>query len=169
MRRLFLALIVLGVAATLAGAAFCDAQEYYGRGHMMGSGCDWGSGNMMGQGYMMGPGYMGRGHMMDYGRRGCGMHGRDWQSMKPEQRETWEKMRSDQLKDTLELRKKLATRQIELETLWAQPDVDRKKVEKLSDEVAELQAELGKKRDKYLMQCRHKFGDRDWACPGGWW
>jgi hypothetical protein len=67
MRRLFLALIVLGVAATLAGATFCDAQEDYRRGHMMGSGCDWGSGNMMGQGYMMGPGYMGRGHMMDYG------------------------------------------------------------------------------------------------------
>jgi Spy/CpxP family protein refolding chaperone len=168
MRRLFLALIVLGVAATLAGAAFCNAQEDYGRGHMMGSGCDWGSGNMMGQGHMMGPGYMGRGHMMDYGRRGCGMHGRGRPSLKPEDRGKWDKMRAAHLKDTLELRKKLATKQIELETLWAQPNVDTKKVEKLSDEVGELRRRLWTKRDQHQLQCRKQFGDQDWTCPGGW-
>lgn len=175
MRRLFLALIVLGLAATLAGAAFCDDREDYGRGHMMGPGSGWGSGQMMGPGYgwnsdhMMGSGHMmGRGHMMDYGRRGWGMRGRGWESMKPEQREKWEKMRTDHLKDTLELRKQLVTKQMELETLWAQPDVDQKKVEKLSNEVADLQSQLWKKRDQYLMQCRQGFADHEWACPGGW-
>lgn len=166
MRRLFLALIVLGLAATLAGAAFCDAQEDYGRGHMMDPGSDWGSGNMMGSGDMMGSGYMGCGHMMDYGWRGQGMHGRGWESMKPEQREKWEKMRTDHLRDTLELRKQLVTKQMELETLWAQPDVDQKRVEKLSNEVADLRSQLWKKRDQHLMQCRREFGDQEWACPG---
>ena len=175
MRTLSVTLLVLALAVTLAGAAFCDAQEDYGRGHMMGPGSGWGSGHMMGpgqmmgSGHMMGPGYMGRGHMMDYGSRGWGMRGRGWESMKPEQREKWENMRTDHLKDTLELRKQLATKQIELETLWAQPDVDRKKVQKLSDEVGELRRQLWKKRDQHLIQCRQQFGDQDWACPGGWW
>ena len=158
MRRLPMALIVLGLAITLASAAFCDDQEDYGRGHMMYPGLGWGSGHMMGPG-----------HMMDYGHRGWGMRGRGWQSMKPEQREKWEKMRSDHLKETLELRKQLVTKQMELETLWAQPDVDQKKVEKLSNEVADLQSQLWKKRDQYLMQCRQGFADHEWACPGGWW
>lgn len=159
MRRLSMILIVLALGLTMTSVAFCDDQEDYGTGHMMGPGFGWGSG------YMMGPGH----HMMDYGHRGWGMHGHGWQSMKPEDREKWEKMRREHLKDTLELRKQLATKQLELETLWAQPDVDQKKVEQLSNEVAELRAELGRKRDKYLMQCRHNFGDQGWACPGSWW
>jgi Spy/CpxP family protein refolding chaperone len=70
--------------------------------------------------------------------------------------------------ETLDLRKQLVTKQLELETMWDQPDVDQKKIEKLSDEVGDLQAELGKKHDKYLLKCRKDFGDKGWSCPGGW-
>jgi Spy/CpxP family protein refolding chaperone len=105
--------------------------------------------------------------MMDRGW-GKGHGPRDWQSMEPEQREKWEEMRSKYQMETLNLRKQLVTKQMELETLWDQPAVDQKKVEKLSDEVAGLQAELGKKHDKYLLQCRKDFGDKGWSCPGGW-
>jgi Spy/CpxP family protein refolding chaperone len=89
--------------------------------------------------------------------------------MTPEQRQKLDKMSSSYQKETLELRKQLVTKQMELETLWAQPDVDRPKAEKLSEEIADLQAQLSKKRDKCLVQCRKHFGDLGWTCPGGWW
>jgi Spy/CpxP family protein refolding chaperone len=89
--------------------------------------------------------------------------------MTPDQQAKWDKMRSSYQMDTLELRQQLATKQMELQTLWAQSDVDPARIDTLSKEVAELQAELRKKHDKYLLQCRKHFGDHDWACPGGWW
>lgn len=178
MKKLLLTTGVLVLALSVASFAFSGEAEKsrYGRGY--GYGCDWGSGQGWGGGHMMGPGYgpgmhrggwgmQGRGRMMDRGWKG-GYGPRDWQSMEPEQREKWEKMKSKYQMETLELRKQLVTKQMELETLWAQPDVVQKKVGKLSDEVAELQAELGKKRDRYLLQCRKEFGDQGWACPGGW-
>jgi Spy/CpxP family protein refolding chaperone len=157
---------------TLSVASFAFSDEPQEARHGRGYGYGWGSGHMMGPGYGSGMhgggwGMHGRGHMMDRGW-GKGHGPRDWQSMEPEQREKWEKMRSKYQMETLELRKQLVTKQMELETLWDQPDVDQKKVEKLSDEVAELQAELGKKHDKYLLQCRKDFGDKGWNCPGGW-
>jgi Spy/CpxP family protein refolding chaperone len=178
MKKLLLTTGVLLLALSVASFAFSGEEEKsrYGRGY--GYGCNWGSGHGWGGGHMMGPGYgsgmhrggsgrHGRGRMMDRGwERGYGP--RDWQSMEPEQREKWEKMGSKNQIETLELRKQLVTKQMELETLWSQTDVDQKKVEKLSDEVAQLQAELGKKRDRFLLQCRKEFGDRGWACPGGW-
>jgi len=166
MKRLLMLLVVLGFAVSVATPAFCNKQQEYSPGY--------------GYGYhMMGPGYgMGSGHMMGYGSRGWGMHGpgwgwdqgpRGWSSMKPEQQEKWGKMRSVYLMDTLKLRKELVAKQTEIQTLWAQPNVDRTKVQKLSNEVAELQAELLKKRDKYLLQCRQEFGDQGWQCPGKGW
>jgi len=173
MKRLLMLLVVLGLAVSVATPAFCDEQEEYSQPY--------------GYGYhMMGPGYgMGSGYMMGYGSRGWGMHGRGWgmhgpgwdwdqgprgwSSMKPEQQEKWKKMRSAYLMDTLKLRKGLAAKQTEPQTLWAQPNVDRAKVQRLSNEVAELQVELLKKRDKYLLQCRQEFGDQGWQCPGSGW
>jgi zinc resistance-associated protein len=76
-------------------------------------------------------------------------------------------MQATHLKDTLELRKQLAAKQMELQTLWAQPNVDQAAVEKLSNEVAEVRAQLWKKRDQYLMQCRKALGAQGWCCPGG--
>lgn len=176
MRKLFIALAVLGLSAALAVPAFCDQPEEYEPGYGYGRG--WGPGHMMGPGYgwgghMMGPGHHSR-YMQgpDWDRHspmcGWGLSGHGCKAMKPEQREKWEKMRSDFQMETLEIRKQLAAKHMELETLWAQPNVDPTKVEKLSNEVAELGAELGKKRDKYLLQCRKEFGDQGWACPGGW-
>ena len=89
--------------------------------------------------------------------------------MTPEQRQKLDKRWSLYQKETLGLRKKLVTTQMELETLWAQPDVDRATAEKLSGEIADLQAQLSKKRDKCLVQCREQFGDLGWTCPGGSW
>ena len=136
-----------------------------GPGNMMGRG-DWSGGPMMGPGY--GQGMYGRGRMMDRGW-GCDQGFGAREAMKPEQRAKWEKMWSNYQMETLELRQQLATRQIELDTLWAQPDMDNAKIEKLSGEVAQLQAELAKKHDKYLLQCRGAFGDQGWNCPGRGW
>jgi len=60
-------------------------------------------------------------------------------------------------------------KKIELQTLWIQPNVDKARVEKLSNEVADLGAKLFKKRDEFLLQCRREFGDQDWTCPGAGW
>jgi Spy/CpxP family protein refolding chaperone len=176
MKRILLTLAVLALTLSLAGPSFSgDRTDYrsgYGYGCGWGPGGGWSSGNMMGRG-----GGWGGEHMMDYGRHGRGMGNRSWgpgpnpkalQEMTPDQRTQWDTMRSGYRMETLETRKQLATKQIELDTLWSQPDVDSKKVEKLSGEVAELEAELAKKRDKYLVQCRTQFGNRGWTCPGGW-
>jgi Spy/CpxP family protein refolding chaperone len=71
-------------------------------------------------------------------------------------------------KDTLELRKQLVLKQMELTTLWAQPKLEPVAAEKLANEIAQLQAELGKKRSKHLIRCRQQFGGQDWTCPGIW-
>jgi hypothetical protein len=57
---------------------------------------------------------------------------------------------------------------MELTTLWAQPVFESVRVEKLSDEVAQLQAELAKKRGQHLIKCRQQFGGENWTCPGIW-
>ena len=62
----------------------------------------------------------------------------------------------------------LPAKRVELRTLWAQPDMDRDRIDKLSNEVTMLQAELLKKRNQHLLQCRQKFGGQGWDCPG-WW
>jgi Spy/CpxP family protein refolding chaperone len=130
---------------------------------------------------MMGPGsYHGRGSgMMRYdGGRGHGMHGRGhmmgpdsqgWQEMAPEQREQWRQMRTEFMQDTLQLRQELNAKLLELETLWEQQNPDPEKVKALSKRIAELRSNLDQKHADYLTQCRQKFGDRGWSCPGGGW
>ena len=145
MKRFLLLLVVLGVSMTQVSPAFCEQGVEYGPKE--GLGCQ-----------MMGPHQgMGQGYMRPHG----------WRSMNPEQLEKCEKMRAAHLKDTLELRKQVTAKQMELQTLWAQPNIDQVAVEKLSNEVAELRAQLWKKRDQHLMQCRKEFGDQGWCCPGG--
>jgi len=130
------------------------------------------------------PGYgWGRHHMMGYGPCGPGMRGgdsgmyegrgcrhtpRDWKSMTPEEQKKWEEIRAAHQMETLELRKQLVSKKLEIETLWDQPKVDHARIEKLSDEVAQIEAELAKKRDRHLLECRKQFGDKGWACPGSW-
>ena len=155
MKKSFVMLVIVGLAVTLAVPAFCGEQKGYS--HEEDFGCQ-----------MMGPHHgMGQGH--GHGKGHGYMRPRAWQSMKPEQQEKCEKMQAAHLKDTLELRKQLAAKQVELRTQWAQPNVDQAAVEKLSSEVAELRTQLWKKRDQYLMQCRKELGDQGWCCPGCRW
>ena len=162
MKKLSMVVVIIGLAIFMASHAFCGEKKEpapdYGYGY-----------HMMGQGYGMG------GHMMGEDTQGRGMYrrGRAYkpralQSMKPEQREKWQKMRAAHMMDTMDLRMKLAAKRVELRTLWAQPEMDKDRINKLSDEVAMLQAELLKKRNQHLLQCRQKFGDQGWDCPGGW-
>jgi Spy/CpxP family protein refolding chaperone len=167
MTRAFIVFAVLGLALVLVAPALCEEPTDYGPGY----GYGWGPGCMMGPGSGWGPGHM------SPGSRSGGMHGRGWgwdhghrgpQSMTPDQQAKWDKMWSSYQMDTLEQRKQLAAKQMELETLWAQPDVDPARIDTLSKEVSDLQAGLRRKHDQYLMRCRKDFGDHDWACPGGW-
>ena len=165
MRRHLFVLMFLGLVICLAGSAFCEEAKQSRGDDTYGYG-------MMGHGRSMD-----RGYMMDDAHRGWGMHGQDrhymkpraWKSIKPEQKKKFEKIRVTHLMDTMELRKKLAANRIELKTLWIQPEVNHARIEKLSDEIAEFSAELSKKRDKHLMQCRKELGDLGWNCPGGKW
>ena len=156
-KKLVVLIMVMGLAVGLAAGGFCAGPE--DNGPEDDYDYSWH------RGYGMQHGHSGWG---GHARGGCGRMGpsrHGWESMKAEQREQWQKMHSEFQMETLELRKQLASKQMELETLWAQPDVDKARVEKLSEEVASLEGELAKKRSKYLLQCRHKFGDKGWACP----
>jgi len=174
MKKLLMVVVIIGLAVFMASHAFCGEKKEpapdYGYGyHMMGSGYGMGGGHMVGQGYgmgshMMGEEVQGRGMY----RRGRAYKPRALQSMKPEQREKWQKMRAAHMMDTMDLRMKLAAKRVELRTLWAQPEMDEDRINKLSDEVAMLQAELLKKRNQHLLQCRQKFGGQGWDCPGCW-
>jgi Spy/CpxP family protein refolding chaperone len=165
MKRLLLVLMVLGLALFLAVPVLCDEANKPG------------GDDTYGYGMMQHGRGMGRGPMMGSGPHGCGMHGegrcymnpKAWQSMTPEQQEKCKKMRAVHQMETMELRKQLAAKRIELKTLWKQPKIDQARIEKLSDEIAELSAALSKKRDKYLLKCRQAMGDLGWCCPGGKW
>jgi hypothetical protein len=159
MKKTFFVFMVLGLALCLAVPALCEEEGAVGDDDTYGYGRGMGRGSMMDNDH----------HYGMPGRRRGYMRPRAWKSMKPEQREKCEKMRAEHLMDTLELRKKLAAKQVELKTLWAQPKVDDGKIEKLSDEIAGLSAELSKKRDKHLLKCRKELGDLGWHCPGGRW
>jgi hypothetical protein len=109
----------------------------------------------------MGPGMMGRGYGMGPGM----MHG-GWSQMSPEQQKEWKRMEIAFWKDTLQLRQKLINKQMELSTLWQEENPDSDKAKDLSDEISDLQSQLLKRRNNFLIQCRKKFGDQGWACPG---
>lgn len=180
-RHLVVALCVFSVVAWVAmawaesGGSSQDqpSQPYYGPGQgygMMGPGPGYGmgSGMMYGQGrggygmggrgaYGMGPGY---------GRGGYGM-GQAWQSMSPQDRQEFQKMFQEHRQKTLKLRQEFVTRHMELETLWAQPNPDQKRIRELSKDLSEIQGKLAQDRDEFLLQCRQKFGDKGWSCPGG--
>jgi len=86
--------------------------------------------------------------------------------MTPEHQKEWRKMRSRFWNETLELRQKLVSKQMEMRTLWEEEEPDSKKTRALSEEIADLRLKLAKKRNEFLIQCREKFSDQDWTCPG---
>ena len=96
---------------------------------------------------------------------GMGPSFEGWKDMSPADREAYEKVWAQFMMETLELRQKLVGNQMALDTLWAQPQIDKAKIQKLADETADLWVNLEKKRNKYLTDCRLQFGDRGWSCP----
>ena len=127
--------------------------------------CPWGN---------PGPGYRGNTidrdwQMYHYGWRFNNGMMSGWRNMTPEQLKQFEKVWGAYLKDTLELRQQVATKQMALETLWHQPQIDEKKIQEISNELTGLENQLKKKHDQYLLKCRKEFGDQTWACPGSRW
>jgi len=119
----------------------------------------WKSGHGLGHGSMMGHGH------------GCGVgkkpHG--WDTMTEEQKDLYQKISASFNAEALEIRQQLAVRQLELQMLWSQAEVDEARVEKLSNETADLKAQLWKLHDKYVVKCRNAFGAKGWDCPGHGW
>lgn len=169
------AVLALGLALAAPALAEDNAPQAqpYGMGPgMMGPG--YGPG-MMGPGYgrgMMGGGYGGWGQYPGYSGRGMMGPYYGGSGLTPEQMEDWQEKVAKFQMETLSLRQQIMSKQLELHTLWSQPKVDQDKVQKLSKEVSQLQAELYQKRDQFLLDCRQQFGGRGWACPGwggqGW-
>jgi hypothetical protein len=107
---------------------------------------------------------MGHGHGWQMGKK---PHG--WDTMTSEQKNLYNAIAANFSAEALETRQQLAVRQLELKSLWMQPEVDEERVEKLSNEVADLKAQLWKMHDKYVMKCRKDFGAKGWECPGHAW
>jgi zinc resistance-associated protein len=84
-----------------------------------------------------------------------------------EQVEQINQARAKFLKDTLELRQKVAAKKIELKTLYVQPKPDKAKIKALALELVDLRAALAKKRIEAFSGLpvgpgfwRHGFGHR---------
>lgn len=164
MKRVLILTIVLGIAMAFTSLLWAQSQGEppdYGRGYYgSDKGPGWGMGPGHGRG--MGPGMMGGGW-------GMGPHHRAWSQMTPEQRRAWSQMRSKFSKDTLQLRQKLVNKQMELQDLWDEEKPDLEKIQSVSDEIANLQFQLEKKRNQFLIQCRSKFSGEGWMCPNMGW
>jgi len=157
MKKLFAFLMGIIMAVSVAtGPVWGETKEAEPDPH---HGYYWKSGHGSGHGHMMG-----HGHGRAFGKK---PHG--WNSMTAEQKDLWNTIVASFNTETLEVRQQLAVRQIELQTLWSQPDVDEARVEKLSNEVADLKARLWKMHDKYVVKCRKAFGEKGWDCPGHGW
>lgn len=76
----------------------------------------------------------------------------------PEQIAKFREARAKFLLETLELRKAMAVKRVELSTLWAQPKPDQAKIQALSDQMADLGAALAKKRNAYQAANPGVFG-----------
>ena len=88
-----------------------------------------------------GPWGQGRG----YGPGNCPGPGGQYQKMSKEEFAQLKQKRAAFMKDTMELRQKMAVKGIELRTLAVQPTPDEAKIKALRDELIEMRAELAKK------------------------
>jgi Spy/CpxP family protein refolding chaperone len=145
MRKMFTVLLALAMILALGAPAWCqpDQPGFTGSGQGLG----------MGPRYMRGPG------------QGMGPSFQGWEGMTEKERKAYHQAWAQFMQSSLDLRQKLVTKQMALDTMWAQPQVDKDKVRDLADEVADLWNELEKKRNRYLTDCRIQFGDQGWTCP----
>ena len=144
MKRFFVVLLFLGLVVFLAGPAFCEMAA---------------KGPQEDIEFRMTCG--GYSTARDY------MRPEAWEALTSEQRDKWAEMWGAYLTDTLPLRQTFAQKRLDLQTVWAQPEVDSAKIDKLCDEMSELYVKRMKKRKDYLLKCRKVFGDLGWTCPSG--
>jgi len=74
--------------------------------------------------------------------------GKGWRAGQPptqEQVEQFQQARAKFLKDTMELRQKMAAKSVELRTLQAQPQADQAKIKALALEMVDLRSAIAKK------------------------
>jgi hypothetical protein len=164
MKKHVMTIVLFVLVGAWSFTGLCQVQDKEKRVQQEGYSHGWHQGGRMGFG--PGPGYwMDDRYTMppDYSMPG------PLQSLRPEDRKKWEKMWAKYLMESMETRKQIAVKRIELETLWAQPDFDRERVEKLSSELSDLHKEQMKACDRYVIKAREEFGKLGWACPLGIW
>jgi hypothetical protein len=97
---------------------------------------------------------------------GMGMDREAYSRMDPEQREMYRQASTKFLRETLDTRKELAAKKVELRTLWNIPDADQERIKELSNEIADLRNRLEKRRADLAISNREKFGtDKGFNCP----
>jgi Spy/CpxP family protein refolding chaperone len=155
MKKVWLCFITLIMACLIGTGVVCGEGTETDPHH----GYSWKSGHVSGHGSLKGHG------------PGCdaGKKPHRWDTMTDEQKDLYNKIVASFNAETLEVRQQLAVKQLELETLWSQEEVDEARVEKLSNEVADLKARLWKMHDQYVLKCRKTFGAKGWDCPGHAW
>ena len=137
MKKIMVILGSMALVATMAVGAWAGP---------WGPGQGYGPGNC--PGYAAGPGY------------GPGPN------MTKEQFEQFQAKQAAFLKDTLPLRQTLATKGIELRTLYAQPDADQAKITALRNELIDLRGQLAKKANDAGLP-GYGFGRGHRRGPGG--
>lgn len=119
------------------------------------------SGLAMAQGWGPGPG---PGHSMGYGPRGFGPG--DWGpgmgpgkwapglNLTAEQVQKMNSLRESHFKETLPLRNEIMTKELELRTLWSQPNPDQDKILAKQREINHLRAQIQEKSIRHRLEMR---------------
>lgn len=106
----------------------------------------------------------GRGRGQGWGGPGACWQGA--QTLSAEDQAKFQESRAKFMTDTLELRKAMATKHVELRTLYAQPTPDQAKIKALNNELIDIRAQLDKKRNEYMGQYGAFCGGPGWG--RGW-
>jgi len=89
------------------------------------------------------------------------------QALTQEQQTRINSLRQKFMQDTLETRKKLMAKRLELRTLMAQPNMDVEKAKALHNEILTLQSEIQKQRFEFQLAVR-KIAPTAASCRGMW-
>lgn len=89
------------------------------------------------------------------GMRGPGQY---YAQVNPEQVKAFQAARAKFMNETLELRKAMAVKRVEMQTLWAQTTPDEAKIKDLKDQMIDLRAQIAKKRNAIMPASGPGFG-----------
>jgi zinc resistance-associated protein len=97
--------------------------------------------------FAQGPGYGrgGRGNAQGFDR---------WSSLTPEQKTKMQELRQKFIDETAQLRGKMVTARLELQSLWANPKADSKAIEEKSKEMGTLQSQMREKAVQFRLEAR---------------